>query len=325
MKAAIVTAPEKVEVVELPSPRPEPYQVLCRTLYGSICAGTDWHILRREPPFGQRVQLPAMIGHESIGEVVELGEKVRHLRIGDRVTRVGCPAMEGVSSWWGGFAEYGVAWDYRAMREDGIDRPDWPILERNRILPSHFDPAAATMFITWRETLSYARRIGMSPGRNVLVIGSGGNGLAFVKHFRLLGAERVVMIGAPHRKEVALALGADAFHDYRATNLSEMIQSETADGFDIALDVIGTSLCANLALAQLKDQGILGIYGLDASGTISLKPNETRGTFTVYRGGYHEGEVHDLVCQWVEDGKLDANSWLDLKHPLPLERIQEGF
>jgi NADPH:quinone reductase-like Zn-dependent oxidoreductase len=82
------------------------------------------------------------------------------------------------------------------------------------------------MMITWRETLSYISRMGVGEGARVLVLGSGGNGNAFVAHARNLGAQTVALTGSAPREEVARQIGATHFLDYRRGDLVAQLQSE---------------------------------------------------------------------------------------------------
>lgn len=64
-----------------------------------------------------------MLGHEGVGEVVEIGEKVKYLKPGDRVLLPFIGQLpEGYASAWGTYAEYNVVTDYQAMLDDGLDR-----------------------------------------------------------------------------------------------------------------------------------------------------------------------------------------------------------
>ncbi len=183
MRAGVVEEPGVLAVREVPTPEMGEYDALCELLYGATCSGTDNHVLAGRAAW-TTVHYPTVLGHESIGRVIRVGPKVRYLMPGDLVTRVGTRPVGGVSINWGGFCELGLALDHRAMAEDGVPREQWNRLRVNLTLPSGTDPAAATMMITWRETLSYVRRIGIGPGCRVLVLGSGGNGLAFVAQHR---------------------------------------------------------------------------------------------------------------------------------------------
>ena len=119
-----------------------------------------------------------MLGHESIGIVLECGGKVRHFKAGDRVTNVGVsPRPElGLYSFGGGYAEYGLVFDHEAMRADGLSDQDmlrYTVGPRvpSGIIPEDIPDTVAPMLITWRETHSYISRMGLKAGLRVLIIG----------------------------------------------------------------------------------------------------------------------------------------------------------
>ncbi len=323
MKAAVVEGPSRLVVKDIPEPVPGDYQALCELLYGATCSGTDSHII--EGAFPWISPYPTVLGHERVGRVVQLGPKVRHLKEGDLIARVGTPAVPGYSVTWGGFAELGIATDFRAAREDGLPASVWGGCRMQRPLPPGADPAAATMLITWRETLSYSNRIGYGPGKNVLVIGSGGNALAYIAHAANAGCVARVMIGSPVREAAARKAGATHFLDYRAAGVKEAAGRLCPDGFDIAIDAVGKVGLADLGLALLKRGGTLGIYGIDDFGKCRLNPDAARGSFTVYRDYLDEAESHDQAVALWRDGKLDPAVWLDLANPFPLARIADAF
>jgi D-arabinose 1-dehydrogenase-like Zn-dependent alcohol dehydrogenase len=350
VKAAVVEGPNRLVVKNIPDPTPGDYQALCELLYGATCSGTDSHIV--EGTFPWISPYPTVPGHESVGRVVELGPKVRYLKKGDLIARVGTPAVPGYSVTWGGFAELGIATDFRAAQEDGLPQSVWGGCRTQRPLPPGIDPASATMFITWRETLSYSNRIGISspvvggtslsresrgteapPTKSVLVIGSGGNALAYIAHAANAGpgpseAEGCplrVMIGSTVREAAARKAGATHFLDYKAAGVKEAAARLCPDGFDIAIDAVGKAGLANLALALLKRGGTIGIYGIDDYGRVTLNPDAARGSFAVYRDYLDEAETHDQVIALYQSGKLDPTIWLDLANPFELYRIADAF
>lgn len=325
MKAAIVEKPGTLAVREIPAPEPGEYGALCELLYGATCTGTDQHLMAGRFPWP--VAYPTILGHESIGRVMATGRRVRHLKRGDLVTRVGAPESprEGLGSNWGGFAEFGVAADWRAMVEDGRPEGEWAGHRINQVLPPGTDPAAATMVITWRETLSYITRMGVGAGARLLVIGSGGNGLAFAAHGANAGAARVAMIGSGDRASVARAAGAADYFDYRAVNLDQEVAAAAHDGFDFIIDAVGKRGVLDRALACLRPGGTVGIYGIDEFGQCLLNPTRARGTFTYASKGYDEAEMHRRVVDLVGQGRLKADLWLDLAHPFALADIGKAF
>ncbi len=320
MKAAVVEEVGKLAVRELAEPEMGDYQARCRMLYGAVCAGTDSHLINFHAPFCYWMKMPYILGHESIGTVTAVGAKVRNLKPGDMVTRVGCPDVGGVSSGWGGFAEVGIATDWRAMQEDGVN--GWQDSTVNQILPPDIDPAVGTLFITWRETLSYSRRMGITPGVSVLVIGSGGNGLSFVSHACNLGAAKVVLVGAANRAAEGRLAGAAACLDYRQENCWQQVKAEVADGYDFVIDAVGKADMVAKGQDCLKAGGTIGVYGLDECGKISLAPDKT---FTFYGGGYDEAETHEPVLNFYRAGQLNPSVWLDRGRIFPLADIGQAF
>ena len=320
MKAAVVENAGKLNICELPLPALGEYEARCEMLYGSVCAGTDTHLFHFHPPFCHWVKLPYILGHESTGRVVAVGTKVRNLKPGDVITRVGCPPVGGVNIAWGGFAETGIATDWRAMQEDGLT--GWQDKTVQQILPADIDPAVGTLFITWRETLSYSTRMGIRPGVSVLVIGSGGNGLAFVAHARNLGATQVILVGSGKRTADAARAGATANFDYRQADCWQQVQAAVPGGYDFVIDAVGKATITAQGQSCLKPGGTIGIYGLDECGQIKLA---TGSTFTFYNGGYEEAEAHEAVLKFYRAGKLNPSVWFDRQQAFTLANIGKAL
>lgn len=320
MKAAVVEKPGQIVVRDVPEPSFGDYEARCELLYGSVCAGTDTHLYHHHAPFCYWVNLPFILGHESVGKVTAVGSKVRNLKVGDLVTRVGSPGVEGVTSGWGGFAEVGVASDWQAMKDDGV--AGWQDKTVQQVLPADVDPAAATLFITWRETLSYVQRMGISKGVTLLVIGSGGNGLAFAAHAKNLGATTIAMVGSANREEDARRAGVTEFFDYKNDDCWSKVEAVLPDGFDFVIDSVGRAEMTAAGQARLKAGGTIGIYGLDEAGKITLSPGKT---FTFYNGGYDEAEAHKGVLEFYREGKLDPSIWHNLPKIFNLEEIGEAL
>ena len=83
MRAVVVTAPGRVELVELAVPKPGPYQALVRTDVAALCNATDGKLVAGRFPGVDTY--PLVLDHESTGIVEAVGEKVRHFKVGDRV------------------------------------------------------------------------------------------------------------------------------------------------------------------------------------------------------------------------------------------------
>lgn len=325
MKAAVVEEPGLLVVKDLPEPVPADYDAVCEILFGATCTGTDQHIIRGSFPFGAKY--PLVLGHESIGRIIACGKKVKSYKEGDLVTRVGYLPPPGfkIAVQWGGFAEKGIARDHKEMKKAGLPAEQWDWYTPTRVLPPDFDPAAATMIITWRETFSFITRMGVGPGARVLVLGSGGNGLAFTAHATNLSSARVAVVGNPGREEIARSAGATDYFDYKTDDLVNVIKETCMEGFDFIIDAVGKKGMLDNVLPALNPDGKVSIYGIDDSGQCVVNPVHARGTFTYFNGGYSEAESHDAIVDFIRQGRLNARLWLDLDHPYALDDITSAF
>lgn len=328
MKAAVVTKEGKLEVWDVPMPKVGPYDVLCEMCYGATCAGTDIHLMDGLHP--NPVKFPTILGHESVGRVVEVGPKVRNFRPGDLVSRVGAPAglLPELNVNWGGFSQYGIARDHWEMRIDGVDQSQWDRYRVNQIIDPGIDEKTAPMLITWRETLSYTNRIGVQAGKIVLLIGSGANALAFVAHCCNLGA-KVIVVGSSSREQNFRIFPVCGYVNYRGEHLLEevrnLMQQLQISGFDFILDGVGGADVANVALPLLKKDGSFCNYGWNGRRNYVLNPFNAAHSFRVYSDGYDEEESNAQTQAMVLEGKLFAEPWYDMANPVPLSQIDRAY
>ena len=318
MLAAVVTPERTLEVRSVPIPDFGPYEALVAMRFGATCAGTDQRVIDHGHP--RPLRYPGILGHESVGRVIAVGEKATSFAVGDLVTRVGAPEMEEISAVWGGFAQYGVAKDWQAMQRDGLEKALYSKSRVNKVVPSDISERVAPMIITWRETLSYTQRFGVEKGMQVLVAGSG----AFVSHCAYAGA-RVVSLGSPTREALFRRAGAQAYIDYHADDVAAQLRALFPDGIDRMIDAIGYPQNANLALPLFRHDACLGVYGWHARREYGVNPFLATHSFRVYCDGYDEPETHDEVVRRIREGALDASLYYDMETPVPLEDLANAY
>ena len=168
--------------------------------------------LKAEPPFTP--------GGEVAGTVLEAGEKVKHVRVGDAVAAL-LPT--------GGYAEEAVAsGDAVIPLPRGMDLTD----------------AAGFPFVYGTTLHALKQRGQLKAGETLLVLGAaGGVGLAAVQIGKALGARVIATAGSPAKLEIARASGADVCIDYRAEDWVERVKKETGGkGVDVVYDPVGGEL-----------------------------------------------------------------------------------
>jgi len=296
MRALVVTGPNTLEVQELPEPRPGPYEVQVEMLACAFCNGTDRHLVEGTFPYSP--PFPFVLGHESVGRVRALGPRVRYLCEGDVVLRPQALLDDVIALGWGGFADVGIAVDYRALVEDGAPLPRPCSATMHQVVPPGIPPAEATILITLKEVASALRatladgdgpgprqwdgqlarrgggghptdRLAAGPtgplsGQSVAVLGSGPVGFAFAECARLLGAGPIVVVGRrEERLKLAAAFGADATVNSSAEDVAGAIRAAT-DGAGAALvvDAVGDRSLVELGLRCVRHGGRVGMYGV---------------------------------------------------------------
>jgi threonine dehydrogenase-like Zn-dependent dehydrogenase len=320
MKALVVISVGKLALVDLPVPELRPYEALVKVEACGICNSTDHKLMMGTFVPGP---FPTVLGHESVGKIVHLGKKVRHFQPGQRVLRTVLfdRHVPGGRSTWGGFAEYGVVIDAQAMREDGTDEAvDWSA-SKQQVVPESISPAQAAAMITMKETLSCLQNLGVTAGSTVAVVGTGPVAQAFAYEARLLGAEAVTVFG--RRAEWSdrfLALGIPQYvtgEDWP----SEVAQRAAGRGFDYSIEAVGSSQALHKALRLAGSDGKVGLYGVPPADDPWAAAELNHPQVSSPR--VDESDVHQLMLDWVAQGKMNLDDWYT--SIVPWTEFSRGF
>lgn len=284
MRAAVFTAPGQLEVLEVPKPRVErPDDVLIRVEACGVC-GTDLHILSVPP--GHPGTCGAIMGHEYIGTVEEVGPHVTHVKPGDRVAvdpnircgtckycQAGLPNQcENFTTLGifihGGFAQYNVA-------------PAKVLFPIPRDLPAR----AAAFIEPMSCVLNATQEIKAQPGDTAVVLGGGPIGLYFTMMLKAAGAAKVVVSElAEYRHPFARKAGADRVVNPMNEDLAAAVHAELGDGADIVVDAVGGLL--DQAMGVVRKAGQIILFGQNLHRHNDVVPYQiTRNELTV-KGSY---------------------------------------
>ncbi|MEE5152230.1 NADPH:quinone oxidoreductase family protein [Pseudomonas alliivorans] len=255
-----------------------------------------------KPPF------PFSPGGEAAGVISAVGEKVTHLKPGDRVM-----ALTG----WGSFAEQVAVPNYNVL----------PIPER-----MDFTIAAAFSMTYGTSMHALKQRANLQPGETLLVLGaSGGVGLAAVEIGKALGARVIAAASSAEKLEVAKNAGADELINYTDTNLKDEIKRLTnGNGVDVIYDPVGGDLF-DQAIRAIAWNGRLLVVGF-ASGRIPELPVNLAllkgaSVVGVFWGSFAQRQPQDNAANfkqlfaWFEERKLKPL----VSQVYPLERAGEAI
>lgn len=227
MRAAVLTGPGDLEVQQRPEPQPGLGQVKVRVRSVGVC-GSDTHYYDHGRIGRFVVDTPLVLGHEASGEVVQLGEGVTSLQVGQRVSlEPGVPDLVCEQCLAG---RYNLCPDMRFFATPPIDGAfaDFVVVHAAFAHPvpdTMSDDAAALL-----EPLSVAvwacRKAGVSAGSRVLVTGAGPIGLVTVQTALAFGATEVAVSDVhPTRLALARDLGATEVVDARERSVTALARA----------------------------------------------------------------------------------------------------
>jgi threonine 3-dehydrogenase len=305
VKALVKERPEPglwLRDMDVPSVGPD--DVLIRVLRTGIC-GTDLHIHKWDEWAARTVPTPLVIGHEFVGEIVDVGANVRSHSAGEVVSGEGhivcgrcrncmagrrhlCAHTQGLGvERPGAFAEYvslpvANVWHHA----DGIDRD----------VAAIFDPFGNAVHTAMAFPVL---------GEDVLITGAGPIGIMAAAVVRHAGARHVVVTDVnPRRLSLAQKVGVTRTVDVRSESLTD-VQRDLGmeEGFDIGLEMSGSADAIRDMLEQMCHGGRIALLGIPP-GDVAIDWNEVVFKGLTLRGIYGREmyETWYLMTVMVQSG-----------------------
>jgi threonine 3-dehydrogenase len=250
-------------MTEVPEPETGINDVLIRVDRTGIC-GTDLHIDEWNEWAQQTVPVPLVIGHEFVGEVVEVGSNVSDFRPGDLVSGEGhvvcgrcrncmagrrhlCADAKGI-----GVNRPGAFAEYIALPMTNVWHHDASI---DRDVAAIFDPFGNAVHTALQFSVL---------GEDVLITGAGPIGLMAVPVVRHAGARHVVITDVnPYRLELARKMGVTVAIDVGESSLAETQATlGMKEGFDVGLEMSGNPQAFRDMLANMAHGGKIAMLGI---------------------------------------------------------------
>jgi 2-desacetyl-2-hydroxyethyl bacteriochlorophyllide A dehydrogenase len=307
VKAAALVRPGEIEIIDVPEPECGPDQVLVR-MWGVGLCGSDLGVHAGTRPVPR---FPWVLGHEGVGEIVDVGSGVQDRSIGQRVAVepnfccLRCPAC---------LAGFTSACPNRVIV--GMNTPG--LIAERVAVPAEFafpvadhvavdDLVCAEPFTVARAAI---RRAGIRAGDSCLVVGAGSQGLFLC--LALVASGVVPQVSEPHdgRRELALALGAKP--------------ADSTEPVGFVFETSGVPAALPPALERLAPGGAAVLIGMNrqpldlSSWTIVYRQLRIVGSL-IYD---HPGDFADTVAV-LERGDVAPHRVLQAE--FPIEKTAEAF
>lgn len=327
MKAIVkASAAPGIEIHEVPVPSAGAGEILLKVKRAGVC-GTDLHIYSWDRWSQGRLKPPVTLGHEFVGEAVELGPGVTNVKLGDLVsceshvvchTCVACRTNQahvcentrtlGIDIN-GGFAEYVAVPAVNAWHI-----PPGVPLEVAAIL----EPCGNAVHTAFSGPLS---------GCTIAVTGCGPIGLFAIGVAKAAGATCVIASDvSPYRLELARQMQADAVIDVGHEDFGARVAAITnGRGLDGVLEMSGNPKAMRDGLLALRSGGRLSLLGLPTE-PFELDWNR----LVIFKGitlhgivGRRMYETWDQLDQLLRSGRLDLRP--SITHTMPMEKFDDAI
>ena len=323
MKVAVYHSNHDIRIEERPVPRIGPGELLVRMEASGICGSDvmEWYRLGKAP---------LVLGHEIAGTIEETGEGVEDFGPGDRVfvshhvpcnecryCEAGqhslCETLRTTNFDPGGFAEF-----IRVPRinvTNGTFRlPDGMSFEEGAFV----EPLACVL-----RGVGTAR---FSPGRSVLVLGSGISGLLFIKAFRALGASRIAATDIETRRlDAAVRFGADIAMQPGEATPHRLREGNDGLLYDLVVVCAGGASVFEQAFTLAEQGGTVLLFAPPEPGLELRLPlfrvwRDQIAILSTYAGC--PADIEEAI-EMIASKRVTVTDMIT--HRLPLDRAAEGF
>jgi threonine 3-dehydrogenase len=313
-------------LTDVPIPKIGPTDVLIHVEKAGVC-GTDAHIYGWDKWAQARIKPPLVVGHEFMGTVAAIGDAVRSVKVGDRVSAEGhiadltcvlcrtgqahiCERVEII-----GVDRDGAFAEYIAMPEYNV----WKL-----------DPAIPDEYAAIFDPLGNAVHTVMAAGvsiKSVVITGVGSIGLMAIPVARAAGASSVYAVDVnPTKLELAKRLGADETFLATQSGLVDEIKRRTnGDGVDVLLEMSGSAAAIDGGLQMVRNGGTAALLGIP-SDAVNINLAERiifKGLTVLGINGRRMFETWYQTQALVKSGRVDLREIIT--HVLPYTEFDRAF
>lgn len=301
MRAARITGPDGIEVVEMPLGRPGPGEALLKMRWSSVC-GSDLHMIYDGINLPEAVGTPGWPGHEGVGVVLDgdLTDALPGVEIGAQVLAVPFGAGGGC------FADYQIIPTAQLLALPDGD-------PRHLLLGQQLGTTIWALRSYWPSP---------EPPAVATVLGAGSAGLFFTQLLKRKGVGTVI-VSEPNDDRRALAATVGADHVTTPGDVLDLVSDLTSgSGCDLTIEAAGFSASRAQAVRMTRFTGRIGCFGYPETAAPEPFPvweafrKSHQVSFTI--GAQAEPGRHSLAeaLRLIADGSIDVSFCVGAEFPL---------
>ncbi len=308
---------------DVPVPKIGINDVLIKVSKTSIC-GTDVHIYDWDQWAQKTIRPPLVIGHEFVGEIVEMGSNISDFQIGDRVSAEGHVVCGHCRNCLAGRRHLCNSPSGIGVNRDGAFAEYISVPVTNTW---YCDPSISSDVLSCFDPLGNAVHTALSfnlVGEDILITGAGPIGCMAAAVARQIGARHIVVTDInPDRLKLAKKMGATLTLDARTETIADAQKKlDMKEGFDVGMEMSGNPDALKDMLANMAHGGKIALLGI-------LPPTEIDWDFIVFNGLTIKGIYGRLMYEtWYKvtmliQGGLDISPLIT--HRFHYTEYEKGF
>lgn len=328
MKAVRFYKQQDIRVEDIAQPRPQPGGLLVKVEACAIC-GTDLKMYSKGNP---RIKPPQTIGHEFVGEIVEVGKDVKGYHVGEKVTMatsISCGRCAVCRAGYTNRCEYikPISYDYPGAFAEYIAIPTAGVVGGNVIKV----PAGLGEMAALAEPISCAINAqilaGVKLGDTVVVVGFGPLGAIHTQVAKANGATKVIVTErSANRLKIAQQLDIEAIIDASQTEPAEQVMKLTGGvGADVVIVTAPAVAAQEQAFSMARKGGMINLFASLPAGGSELKVDSR---LIHYRelfisGASDSSPYHvELAVKLLSKGLVCEKI---ITHRFPIEQFMDGL
>ncbi len=300
MKAIAITKINEISFIEQENIKLKSFEIKIAVRKVGIC-GSDLHIYHGNNPF---VTYPRVIGHEIVGEVIEIGKEVNGFLIGDRI--VVDPAISCGNCYACLNNRTNVCEKLEVIgvhREGGLKEfLCLPALNAYKINDLPYD--VAVLIEPYSIAANILDRVNFQKNDTVLIFGSGVVGVTITQVVKMLGGTVIITDILDNKLELSKKVGADYTINSKKTNVVEYVNEITkGKGVSIAIDAVGLPYIMDEIFQVMSVAGRIGLLGLSKEKSKINCVEMIKKELSIH-GSRLNNKKFDKVIEWLSSGKL---------------------
>lgn len=308
MKVAVMNGIGKMGYTNRPIPKAKKNEVVVKLEYVGIC-GSDMHYYETGRIGDYVVEPPFVLGHEPGGIVVEVGEGVTSLKVGDKVALE--PGKTCGTCRFCKEGKYNLCNDVIFFATPPVDGVFQEYVAHPSDLcfklPENMDTLEGALIEPLAVGFHAAKQGEAQAGQTAIVFGAGCIGLVSMMALKACGVSNVYVVDIMEKRlEKALELGATGVINGAKEDVLKRAKELTGgEGFDLAIETAGTEITTNQSIQVVRKGSNIVLVGYGKSGMMNLMMSLALDKEITFKTVFRYRHIYPMAIEAVSQGKID--------------------